>query len=165
MNKTIKEQAAYYYQMWGSPENDYDVLKFSEYIITEERKRRLPTKEEAMKKYKEFCDRDESGRLEDVADLYDWLLSCESEAVVEDEVKGEGNYGELFLKHSDALKTIAELQIINSRLLAVKEHTINRNELAEKIMFSIVRETTNTVPNVVGLCFRLADEFIKQAKS
>lgn len=86
--KTIKEQAEAYYQEWRKSTTDNDLIKFFEHIITEERKRRLPTKEEFTSKCADFKDRDTS-YFQDFKDIYDWLLSYDSEAVVEDEVKGE----------------------------------------------------------------------------
>ncbi len=144
MNKTIKEQAQKYYEDFINMKyTDKPIIEFIEHIITEERKRRLPTKEEAMKKYKEFCDRDESGRLEDVADLYDYLLSYESEAVVEDEVK---------------VGSKVDIQAMETKSW--------RNELAEKIMIATcTRNSLQGAETIVQDVFRLADEFIKQAKS
>ena len=82
MNKTIKEQSEAYCKEWAGGKLEF----FVERIITEERKRRLPTKQEFRNKLYS---------LPDYESAYDWLLSYESDHIpdigkkVEDEVKVE----------------------------------------------------------------------------
>lgn len=124
MNKTIKEQAGAYCKEWSGGELE----TFVEHIITEERKRRLPTKEEFTSKCADFKDRDTS-YFQDFKDIYDWLLSYESEAVVEDEVKGEDYQA----KYNEAMVIIkrqaGDLQLLRENNIELKQELSHEKTL------------------------------------
>lgn len=124
MNKTIKEQAGAYCKEWSGGELE----TFVEHIITEERKRRLPTKEEFTSKCADFKDRDTS-YFQDFKDIYDWLLSYDSEAVVEDEVKGEDYQA----KYSEAMVIIkrqaGDLQLLRENNIELKQELSHEKTL------------------------------------
>lgn len=127
MNKTIKEQVQeyadkYYYK------SENGIESAIEHIITEERKRRLPTKEEFTSKCADFKDRCTS-YFQDFKDIYDWLLSYDSEAVVEDEVKGEDYQA----KYSEAMVIIkrqaGDLQLLRENNIELKQELSHEKTL------------------------------------
>lgn len=141
MNKTIKEQAEAYYT--GYKMGDEKMIEFIERIITEERKRRLPKLDELGRKLIKWSN---DGTFH-VSDFRNWLLSCESEAVVEDEVK---------VVNPTAFEMNDFLGELNRVLLAEKIMIRNSN-----VFFDIEDYRCD---DLVQGSFSLADEFIKQAK-
>lgn len=134
----IKETAEKYYQEWRKYGTPNDLTLFFERVVTKERQRRLPSKEEFIKYYKNIISRSADSFANDANKFSDWLLSYDSENhIVEDNEK-------------------------------VVNQPINRNELAEKIMIesaSLFFTHEDCILNeFVHDSFRLADEFIKQAK-
>lgn len=181
MNKTIKEQAVEYANKYYFNAPGMGVIHLVEAVSTEERKRRLPSKEEFQKEYLNAI----GDHREVTNHLYDWLLSYEGEHIAEvnekvgEDYQAKYNEAMVIIKRQSGDLTLLkernhkldseniELRKENKDLLFyVDVNPINRNELAEKIMLSAVMIDEVNIPDeeIVKGCFSLADEFIKQSK-
>lgn len=160
MNKTIKEQAVEYANKYYFNAPGMGVIHLVEAVSTEERKRRLPSKEEFQKEYLNAI----GDHREVTNHLYDWLLSYQGEpSEVDEDSFPMGNCNDCGHKICKC-KPNDHIGEVNEKVDDLP--TINRNELAEKIMLGNMNNSDfyDTMENVVSNSFRLADEFIKQSK-